>query len=223
MTLDSGITLLIHFFFCSFNEEKMTATQRRTDSFSLVSSLMNSGEHKHGEGTAWTSCDQQFLITNLRHNHSDRITRELLKKYVLFIPITFRFILNNCRFYYGLITENFPFEDELDPFEVWEEHFHPKTAGEESTGEPVRDVIFEILLFYDAVKDSHLPLVEREIIGGSVCEFFSESKCGLISYFVVSTRYGFKIDSLFLRKLTSSAGNAIEDCLKKLFNLLSLL
>ena len=110
----------------------------------------------------------------------------------------------------------------MDPFEVWEEHFHPKTAAEDSTGETVRDVIFEILLFYDAVKDSHLPLAEREIIGGSVCEFFLESKCGLISYFVVSTRYGFKIDEL-LRKLTSSTGNAIEDCLKKLFNLLSLL
>lgn len=96
-----------------------------------------------------------------------------------------------------MITENFPFEDELDPFEVWEDNLNLRSTEEEEEEDEnpdeeeeyeQRDAVFEILLFYDNKKDAHLPLVEREIIGGSVCEFFLNSKCGLISYFVVSTR-----------------------------------
>jgi len=131
-----------------------------------------------GEGTTWTKQDNRFLVTNLRKNHGESMRHALLHK-----------------FYYGLIEENFPFEDELDPFEVWEENLHLSPGPNDDEGEEgspsaneQRDVVFEVLLFFDNQKNKNLPLVEREIIGGSVCEFFLESKCGLISYFVVSTK-----------------------------------
>jgi len=51
------------------------------------------------------------------------------------------------------------------------------------------NVIFEVILFFDLSKDPpNTPLCGREIIGGSVVEFFTRSKCGLLSYFVVSPK-----------------------------------
>jgi len=78
-------------------------------------------------------------------------------------------------FYDGLMLENFPMEDELDPFGSW-------LTGIEDEGGST----FEVLLFFDARRNELL--THREILGGSVVEFFSESRCGLLSYFVVSKK-----------------------------------
>jgi len=68
------------------------------------------------EGLCFPSKCGQFLITRVGHKNHDIVTRRHLLE----------------TFYFGLITENFPFEDELDPFEAWEVKMHlrePETAG----------------------------------------------------------------------------------------------
>jgi len=117
------------------------------------------------QGCILSEC-QQFLVTRLKDSPDMEERHQLLKS-----------------FYYGLIVENFPFEDELDPFESWEANLELKTSAEANSS------VFEVLLFFDKAKYAKTtPLIRREILGGSVVEFFPESKCGLLSYFVVSTK-----------------------------------
>ncbi|KAL6046702.1 hypothetical protein QOT17_022077 [Balamuthia mandrillaris] len=75
------------------------------------------------------------------------------------------------RFYDEFLPTYFPFEDELEPVEVWEEMMDPD----------YKDSVFHVVVAFDQ-EDREL----KEILGGCVFEYGRESDCGLISYFVVS-------------------------------------
>eukprot|EP01087_Luapelamoeba_hula_P009378 TRINITY_DN2414_c3_g1_i4.p1 TRINITY_DN2414_c3_g1~~TRINITY_DN2414_c3_g1_i4.p1 ORF type:complete len:395 (-),score=72.87 TRINITY_DN2414_c3_g1_i4:41-1225(-) len=149
---------------------------------STIESTPSREEAPIAEGRV-SSCGQ-FFISPLRNNHSPEVRRSLLHS-----------------FYNGLMIEAFPLEDELDPIETWEQHLNllpipthpphhlphlpqlpqPVLAVTESQGEVV-----EVLLFFDAHLDQDKPLTQRTVIGGGVVEYFLESGCGLLAYFVVS-------------------------------------
>ncbi|KAL6046700.1 hypothetical protein QOT17_017961 [Balamuthia mandrillaris] len=75
------------------------------------------------------------------------------------------------RFYDDFLPTYFPFDDELEPLEFWEEMMDPTYT----------ESVFHVLLAFEK-HDTEL----KEIVGGCVFEYWRESRCGLISYFVVS-------------------------------------
>jgi len=77
------------------------------------------------------------------------------------------------RFYNGLMLENFPDPDELDPLEIWLRMLDPKDSL-------FRRTILHIILMF-RVEDSKM----EKILAANVFEFYPVSKCGLCSYLVV--------------------------------------
>ena len=87
------------------------------------------------------------------------------------------------RFYDDFMKVNFPIDDELDPFEVWEEVLDPAKVDDFSA----QSVHMHVVVVYDdAPPADNTP---RRIIGGVVFEYYLMSNACLMSYFAVAPDY----------------------------------
>jgi GNAT superfamily N-acetyltransferase len=77
-------------------------------------------------------------------------------------------------FYEYFLNIYFPIKEQLDPFERISNAL-----------DPASDTFYESIVHVVVVFDEQ----KKEMIGGSLFEFFSESTCGLISYFCVKEEY----------------------------------
>jgi len=121
------------------------------------------------------------------------------------------------RFYSGLMKTNFPIEDELEAVDNWVEKLNPKTRTGLHPKAFILDVLLAIIKNTEpdgnpaalggnitsesfkaennhpaAIRDSkedHAKTDRRTISGGIVFEYYKESSCALITYFVVDARY----------------------------------
>jgi len=88
------------------------------------------------------------------------------------------------RFYNDLMKKNFPIEDELEPLETWISKIDPAQASKLHAN----DYIFNVLLALDPT--NKIAGTDDEVIaGGIVFEYYKQSNCALITYFVVETEY----------------------------------
>jgi len=122
------------------------------------------------------------------------------------------------RFYNGLMKTNFPIGDELEAVENWVDNLNPENQKKHNPKAFVLDVILAMIKGTEpetnpASIGSHIKLEEyaseknhpgainqedkkvdhkrdgRTISGGIVFEYYKESACGLVTYFVVDARY----------------------------------
>jgi len=118
------------------------------------------------------------------------------------------------RFYNGLMKTNFPIGDELEAVENWIERLNPAQRHKIHPKDFVLDVILAMITKTEpeknpasfgsstksedyAAEKNHPGSVgheekktdERTISGGIVFEYYKESSCALVTYFVVDTRY----------------------------------
>jgi len=119
-----------------------------------------------------------------------------------------------ARFYNGLMKTNFPIEDELEELSNWNKKLDPKLRSALSPHAFVLDVILALIKNTEpdhhpaatghtgptehyAAESTHpgalAPVASksdgRTISGGIVFEYYKESGCALITYFVVDARY----------------------------------